>query len=495
MSWSMGLASAMTAAFALVALCTAIFNTWIFTLRRQEAAHLWLAVAALGVTALGVGVAMSYEARTVEQSILAQRISIAASLPLVVGFLRFTAHFLSIRIEALERLAGAFAATGVVTLAGLRPDWLFTGESLSRRVAFTGDQYVMAALDWAGFFLIGGYLALFAATIPLYWRNASRQHGDGVGAFAAVAFWFLCALNDAMIALDFQEGPNLMVVGYVGFVVVFTATLLRRFVESMEQVEQSAEGLHQLVEARTAELREKEVALAHGERMATLGTLAAGIAHEINNPIAFVSANLNQITEAWKAGTAEAPEEILAETREGVERIRAIVQELLSLARRGEGVTEQIDLRDVVRSVLPILRHEARDRARIETSLQAVPPVLGDDRLLGQVVLNLALNGLQAIAPGRPGANLLVLSTAYEDGSTWLVVRDTGGGIPPDVLPKIFDAFFTTKAPGSGTGLGLAVTHQIVSQHRGRIDVETGPDGTQVTVELPPATHPVSAAD
>jgi signal transduction histidine kinase len=134
---------------------------------------------------------------------------------------------------------------------------------------------------------------------------------------------------------------------------------------------------------------------------------------------------------------------------------------------------------------------EPASRARIVPDLAPVPPVAGDARLLGQLVLRLVQNALEA-APESDGAHSRVsVSTAFEDGCVRLRVRDAGPGIPADALPRIFDPFFSTKSSDRNPGLGLAVSRQIVSRHRGRIAVATGAEGTTFTVDLPPASNPV----
>jgi signal transduction histidine kinase len=272
-------------------------------------------------------------------------------------------------------------------------------------------------------------------------------------------------------------------------VVVISGVLVGRLVQSMDDAEHLASNLHQLVEERTAELRQKDLQLAQGEKMAAIGTLAAGIAHEINNPMAFVTSNLNRLAELWrKPEQASDVEEIMAECREGTARIRDIVSNLLQVTRQSEGRIEPVDLCRVVRQVLPILQQEARFRAQLRTQLAPVPPVTGDAGLLGQVVLNLALNALHAIQEGAPLDNEVVVSTALEAGRVLLRVRDTGSGIAPEAIPKIFDPFFTTKESGKGTGLGLAISYRIVSQHRGTIHVESGECGSLFTVSLPLAS-------
>ena len=483
----MGPATAVTAAFAVVAACIAAFNLWIFLARRRERVHAWLAVAAAGIVLLAASTARLYEAQSLEQAQAIQLVQLSAAIPVVLGFLRFSSHFLRADLRRFEWLSAGFTFLAVLTMWA-RPDWMFSGEVRAAWVAFAHQPYVEARLAPPAQTLFPGFLAVFGWLIVVYWKHRERIEQNRRAVLAAVVFWFACGANDMAISTEVYHGPYLMSVGYVAFVLVFTAILVRRFVVSMEKVEASAETLQAVVEARTQELREKDLAIAHGERMATLGTLAAGVAHEINNPIAFISANLNQLEDTLKTPEARGQfEEILSETREGVERIRGIVRELLILARRGEGVSERVDLARVVQSVLPIMRHEAHGRAQIQTRLEPVPAVMGDERLLGQVILNLVLNGLHAIPEGAPERHAVTITAHFREGSVWLVVRDTGSGIPEEIRSRIFDPFFTTKEVGKGTGLGLAVTHQLVMRHRGRIDVESGPAGTTVTVELPPA--------
>jgi signal transduction histidine kinase len=131
-----------------------------------------------------------------------------------------------------------------------------------------------------------------------------------------------------------------------------------------------------------------------------------------------------------------------------------------------------------------LARGPARRRARLSTRLAGVPRVLGDERLLGQVVLNLVMNALQAIPEGTPETNQVLVSTSFEGGRVRLVVADTGPGIPEELRARIFDPFYTTKH--EGTGLGLAVTRDIITRHQGSIEVDSSPSGTRMIIEFPP---------
>jgi len=485
----MGLASFLTLSFAVVALCAAGFNLWILRQRPQEKNHLWLAVAALGVLGSSVPAALLYASDSAEGALWLRQAMVLCFLPLAFGFVRFSSGFLSVELRRTERLASGFVLAFL--LLSFVPGFSFTGEAAPRSIALLGETYVDAEIALPGKIASLGFLVFVLHLFAVY-----RRHLPGLGEStralsAAVGVWLMCVANDLGVGAGRFDMPYLMGMGYAGFVVAFTSVLTRRFTRSMEQVEQSAERLQELVETRTAELRDKELELAHDDRMAILGTVAAGLAHEINNPIAFISANLNHLSELLKCPEEQAEiEDVLDETREGVERIRALAAELLRLARRGEGTPEPVDLGRMVESVLPIVRHEARGRARLTTRLAPVPKVLGDDRLLGQVILNLVLNALHAIPDDREELGEVCVSTALGDGGVEIRVRDDGTGISDDVFPHIFDPFFTTKEKGRGTGLGLAVTHQLVLQHRGSIEVNTGPDGTEVTVVLPALEKP-----
>lgn len=489
----MGPASVLTVAVAAVAVCVAAFNLWLYVIRPRERLHLWLAVAAVGATGLCFGTAALYEAEGVVASQRAQLFSLGSACVLAAGFLRFTAAFTGARMRLYEALSlGYLFAIAVAAFA--EPSWYFTGRLVEGRSAWLGQRFAEAELSRAAYALYPGFLAIFSTLILVYWRHRQRLTSPRA-VIVAIGLWFLCGVHDLAVSARLYTAPYLMSVGWTGFMVAFTAILLRRFVDSLAQVEASAGLLQRVVEERTEELRRKDLQLAHGERMATVGTLAAGVAHEVNNPLAYISANLDALEALHKDPDAGNEfDECLHETREGVQRIAAVTRQLLHLARRGEGTLEPLDLHQVVASVLPIVRHEALRRARLVTRLDPVPPVLGDERLLGQVVLNLVLNALQAVPEGAPDRQRVTVSTVYRDGLVRLAVQDTGAGIAPEVMPHVFDPFFTTKEEGQGTGLGLAVSRQIVTRHRGHLDLQSGPCGTLVTVSLPPAEEEERAA-
>jgi PAS domain S-box-containing protein len=226
------------------------------------------------------------------------------------------------------------------------------------------------------------------------------------------------------------------------------------------------------------------------DRMASVGTLAASVAHEINNPLAAMVGNL-QLAMA-DAGVEERVQDLREELGDSVacaERIRVIVRDLKIFGRAREERMDRVDVRAVLESSLRMARNEIHHRARVRWAGPPVPAIVGDEARLGQVFLNVLLNAAQAIDVGHAEGNEITIDTRVVDPGTVVVeIRDSGCGIPPAVLRHVFEPFFTTKAPGVGTGLGLAICRQILEAMGGGIDIESEVGhGTMVRVTLPVA--------
>ena len=249
------------------------------------------------------------------------------------------------------------------------------------------------------------------------------------------------------------------------------------------------------------ERKRMENQLIFAGRMAAVGTLAAGVAHEINNPLAYIVANIDfarhQITTvASRLSRSDAgggpghvldeTGEALTEARQGAERVRNIVRDLRVFARGDEEQSGPVAVRRVLDSSINIAWNEIRHRARLVKDYGDTPMVEGNESRLGQVFLNLLLNAAQALPEGHAEENEIALTTLVLEGELAVEIRDTGAGIPRDVLPHIFEQFYTTKPIGEGTGLGLAVSHRIVTDHGGQIlvDSELG-RGSTIRVVLP----------
>jgi two-component system, NtrC family, sensor kinase len=261
------------------------------------------------------------------------------------------------------------------------------------------------------------------------------------------------------------------------------------------------------------------------EKLASLGMLSAGVAHEINNPLAYVANNLavlerdvrflldvlalyeqgqgslatahpelgrqlaRLITEFDLAYVRDNMGKILQSTRHGVKRVADIVQSLRGFARLDRATVDQANIHEALKAALEMLRDRLnRQQITVEEHLHELSEVAGSPAQLNQVFLNLLVNAVQAIESTHRADGRIAITTAEEDGEIVVELADNGCGIPDDILPQIFDPFFTTKAVGDGTGLGLSITHSIVQDHGGRLQIESVPgEGTNVRVILPVA--------
>jgi signal transduction histidine kinase/CheY-like chemotaxis protein len=266
-----------------------------------------------------------------------------------------------------------------------------------------------------------------------------------------------------------------------------------------------------------------EAQLAQAERLASVGTLAAGMAHEINNPLAYVLLNLEAATRhaeqittglagladdlAARLGEEEAEvllarhepfarrdaEEVARYARDatdGAERVRRIVRDLMTFSRVTEDRKGLVDIHSALEAALKMAQHEIKYRARLVRELEPVAPVLGHDGRISQVFLNLVINAARAIEEGSPESNEIRVRTRMVDDEVQITVEDTGQGVAKEHLPRLFEPFFTTRSPGAGAGLGLSICHNLVRAHGGRIDVESEKgEGSRFVVTFPAATR------
>jgi signal transduction histidine kinase len=278
-------------------------------------------------------------------------------------------------------------------------------------------------------------------------------------------------------------------------------------------------------EERLVKMKDSQSQVIHTTKLASLGQMIAGVAHEMNTPLGFIKSNAEVVRELlgehramlarWidfmqklqrvdlsqpnaTAAVRRLAERIeseyrahqqldeadglLADAHDGLVQLATLVRNLKGFARVDRDGMDQLDVNESVESALTIANHQLRDRITVERQLTEVPKVRAMPSQINQVVLNLITNAAQAM--GEQGT--LTIGTRRNGEMVEISVQDTGSGIAPEVLPKIFDPFFTTKPVGEGTGLGLAIVHKIVTAHGGSVavDSEVG-RGTRFTVSLP----------
>ena len=233
------------------------------------------------------------------------------------------------------------------------------------------------------------------------------------------------------------------------------------------------------------------------DRMASVGTLAAGVAHEINNPLASVIANLDMalhdvLSVATKSELPPDLAEGLQDARDAADRVREIVRDLKIFSRAEEERQGPVDVELVLESTLRMAWNELRHRARLVKVFGKVPLVEANESRLGQVFLNLIINAIHAIPMGNYEGNQITITTSLDpQGLVLVAISDTGSGIPIEVRARLFTPFFTTKPVGVGTGLGLAISHRIIAQLGGTLEFESEVGkGTEFRVTLPLASGP-----
>ncbi len=248
--------------------------------------------------------------------------------------------------------------------------------------------------------------------------------------------------------------------------------------------------------ARRLALAEEETKLLRADRMASVGQLAAAVAHEANNPLAYVIANLSfvqarlaELRSAEVEAIRPALEEALVESQQGAHRVRQIVRDLKTFARADGGEQSPVSVPRVMDSTLKMAATEIRHRARLRKQYGDVPLIVANEGRIAQVFLNVLVNAAQAVEPGRADSHeIRVLLDRDAAGNVLVEVSDTGAGIAPEHLSRVTEPFFTTKPIGVGTGLGLTVCKNIVESHGGRLELTSRVGvGTTVRIVFPAA--------
>ncbi len=271
--------------------------------------------------------------------------------------------------------------------------------------------------------------------------------------------------------------------------------------KAFDEIAKLNETLEARVEERTAELHQTQAQLLQAEKMKSLGQLVAGVAHELNNPIGFVHANLQLLDEYVKKlmdGPADEAEvdrigesitKLLSRSREGTQRVKKIVQDLRTFSRMDQAELQEVDIHEEIDRTLGLMEPRLKNRIEVERDYGRIPRVQCYAGQLSQVFLNLFVNACDAIED----RGKILISTSRHGEGIRIEISDDGSGISEEVKSRIFDPFFTTKPIGAGTGLGLSLSHGIIERHAGRLSVESELGvGTSFRIDLPLEVPPVA---
>ncbi len=272
--------------------------------------------------------------------------------------------------------------------------------------------------------------------------------------------------------------------------------------QTQDQLRAAAEELERRVAERSRELEDAQARLVTTERVAAVGELAAGVAHEVNNPLAYISANISFAMEQLSAPGGLTPADLsdvlaaLVDAKEGASRIALITRDLKVFSRGDVTRREAVDLRRTIESCISMAWNEIRHRALLVKDFGETPPIEANEGRLAQVFLNLLLNAAQAIPEGNASGHEIRVVTRTSGDNVTVEISDTGAGIPPEHLGRLFEPFFTTKPIGVGTGLGLSVCHGIVKSLGGTIEAKSVQGkGATFLVTLPIGNPPSADLD
>jgi signal transduction histidine kinase len=285
------------------------------------------------------------------------------------------------------------------------------------------------------------------------------------------------------IAADFVEPKKTITKEALESVMIFSqqAGLAIHNAFMYQELKTFSQQMEEKIQKTTADLKKTEAQLIRSEKLAALGQLAAGIAHEIRNPLTSINILIHSLMDNLPSGNSH--KEDLKVIEEEINRINEIVDQFLRFAKPGPPLLDSMDVVSVFEETLQLLRPQMeRQRIVVQKEFQALPIILMDREQMKQAILNLLLNAIQAM-PG--GGDLTLRGQNSKDGQYINIsIQDSGVGIPDEDISKLFDPFFSKKE--GGMGLGLSITHRIIDQHRGKIEVESAPGkGTVFTIWLP----------
>ncbi len=382
-----------------------------------------------------------------------------------------------------------------VSLTGLvvEPNVLHTVRILSLGVNYTQPQ-----LSLIGNVAAVSVLGTFIISLVEYARRARVGVPGAHGLVIGFALFLACSLEEALVAAGKINFIFLADLGYLCAVLPVTVQLMRRFMRDARQLADLSERLAGEVQERTQERDAARDALLKQERLAALGRLAAGVGHEVNNPLQYLMFSLEELREAVQLLSRVDLDEPLTNAFEGASRIRRVVDGLRTYARPAGETFETVDVRDVVRSALRIASPQLRHVATVELDLQDVAVVLGDEGQLVQMVVNPLVNAAQSLRGASTAGNkptICVRTRSTPDGSVEIEISDDGAGFPDDVLPRLGEPYLTTKANVGGTGLGMFVTRGLVLAHNGiltLLNASTGGAVVRITLPAHRASAPIA---
>jgi len=325
-------------------------------------------------------------------------------------------------------------------------------------------------------------------------ENVARGYGSGAVDFLFKPIDSTVLLSKVRIFLELYQGRQKL--ADANHKLEAKNAELRALAEAEAAAASSLRQANEELQVAYRELQSAQTQLVQSAKMASLGELVAGVAHEINNPLAFVLSHLETTRKSLDQFRLDVPAEVppraeeqwqrahsrLAETELGLGRIRDLVLKLRTFSRLDEGERKRVSFSECVESVVTILGHRLQERITIVTELEPPDMIECFPSLLNQVLLNLVANAIDAIEE----RGTITVKAGGQGEQFVITVADTGSGIPPEVRDRVLEPFFTTKPIGQGTGLGLSIAYSIIKKHEGTLELTDAPGGgTLATICIP----------
>jgi signal transduction histidine kinase/CheY-like chemotaxis protein len=391
----------------------------------------------------------------------------------------------------------AAATPALLIVLGAASDTLLDRTRVQRvEMSWLGVREVVPPLSALGNAAAVALLLAYVTLALTHARRAWRGDRSAIGVALGLALIVAAVIEEALVASGVIEFLYLATPGYALAVLPLTLQLLRRLGDDSRRLATLSAQLATEVAARTVERDEARESLLEQQRLAALGRLAAGVGHEINNPLQYVVFQLEELQGSLGAGAPPAAQQALQEALDGTRRIGRVVTSLRTYGGQQEGF-RRVPLDDVVQAALRIASPQVRHEATLSSELGPVPEVLGDEGQLVQLLVNPLVNAAQALAAS--GATTREVTVRAGTGTDrWAEIRilDTGPGFDPALLPRLGEPYVTSRARAGGTGLGLFVTRGLVATHGGTLELRNRPEGgAEVLIRLPPAPPDARSED
>jgi signal transduction histidine kinase/ActR/RegA family two-component response regulator len=399
------------------------------------------------------------------------------------------------RLSSIPR-AAFWGAAGTIALGvglAITGAHLVPGAFIDHVGEESTGRYRLAEASALGVFFGCWCLCVIAMSLWAFVRRTRAEQRTVAGFTVGFVIFCVCALNEMLVLTGIVRWYSLGDIGSLAVVLPVARGIMGRFVDDARQLSALTERLSGEVEARTQERNRAQDALVEAERHAALGRIAAGVGHEINNPLTYLSLSLETV-EQWTTSGVAVPADVgdaLGSVREASTRIGRVVEGLRLAGRASSGRQERLDPIVLCESALRVAAPQLRHTAEMAQQFDEVPIIDGDEAKLVQVLVNLLTNAALALAAAPPaeGGRILVRTSTTANGDALIAVSDNGPGIPDEHLDRVTEPYFTTRASSGGTGLGLFLAREMVEQHGGTLAIESAPEqGTTVRVVLPPSS-------